>query len=77
MERVFENARAAYQILLAISVSVVINERSLIKLELILTFLRPTLGREQLNDLAFMCKEHEDLEVMYLDEMINSYENSA
>ena len=56
-EDVFPNLRVALQILIAIAVSIGSCEHLFIKLKLILTYLRTSMGLDRLSDLALLSIE--------------------
>ncbi|XP_057802667.1 uncharacterized protein LOC131017936 [Salvia miltiorrhiza] len=69
----FPNVSIAYRILLTIPVTVASAERSFSKLKLIKSYLRSTMSQERLNGLAVLCIEHEVLEKLDLEEIIDDF----
>lgn len=76
-EDVFPNLRVALQILLTISVSIIAScERSFIKLKLIFTYLRSTMGQDRLSDLTFLSVERDKFEMINFDDIIDKFASS-
>ena len=70
---VFPNLRIALQILLTIAVSIASCERSFSKLNLILSYLRSSMGQQRLDDLAQLSIERETLELIDFDDIIDRF----
>ena len=69
----FPNLRIALQILLTIAVSIASCERSFSKLNLILSYLRSSMGQQRLDDLAQLSIERETLELIDFDDIIDRF----
>jgi hypothetical protein len=70
---VFPNLRISLQILLTIAVSIASCERSFSKLNLILSYLRSSMGQDCLSDLALLSIERETLENINFDNVIDEF----
>ena len=70
---VFPNLRNALQILLTMSVSVASCERSFNKLKLIKLYLKSTMGRERLSNLAILSIEKSTLDSIDFDDIIDCF----
>ncbi|XP_020262945.1 uncharacterized protein LOC109838929 [Asparagus officinalis] len=69
----YPNVSIAYRILLTVPVSVASAERSFSKLKLIKTYLRSTMAQERLGNLAILSIEHEMLQNIDIDSIINDF----
>ncbi|XP_053147367.1 uncharacterized protein LOC128343036 [Hemicordylus capensis] len=72
-ESVFPNLRIAIQIMLTIAVSIPGCERSFSKLELILSYLRDSMGQGRVCDLALLSVEREEMEKTDFDPIIDQF----
>ena len=72
-EDVFPNLRVALQILLTMAVSIVSCERSFSKLNLLLSYLRSSMGQDRISDLALLSLEREVLDKINLDDVISQF----
>ena len=70
---VFPSLRTALRILLTIAVSTASCERSFSKLKLILSYLRASMGKKRLVDLAILSIERETLESTDFDDIIDKF----
>ena len=70
---VLPNLRISLQILLTIPVSIASCERSFIKLKLILSYSRASIGQDRLSDPALLSVERETLEKTDLDDVIDQF----
>ncbi|XP_052192318.1 uncharacterized protein LOC127801345 [Diospyros lotus] len=69
----FPNAYIAYRILFTIPVSVASAKRSFSKLKLIKSYLRSTISLERLNGLAILSIEHDLLDRLDYEDLINNF----
>ncbi|KAF7013689.1 hypothetical protein CFC21_027755 [Triticum aestivum] len=69
----YPNIFIAYRILFTVSVTVVSAERKFSKLELLKNYLRSTMTRERLNDLATLCMEKKLLDEIDIDPIISDF----
>jgi hypothetical protein len=69
----FPNANITYRILLTIPVTVASAERSFSKLKLLKSYLRSTMKRERLNDLAMIALESDLLEKINYESIIENF----
>ena len=72
-EGVFPNLRIATQIMLTISISIASCERSFSKLNLILSYLRASMGQDRLCDLALLSVEREEVERTNFEDIIDKF----
>ncbi|GBN94889.1 hypothetical protein AVEN_229659-1 [Araneus ventricosus] len=72
-ESVFPNLRIALQILLTITTSIARCKKSFSKLELILSYLRASMGQKRLCDLALLSIEKAVTEKTDFNEIINTF----
>ena len=69
----YPNVSIAYRILLTMPVTVASAERSFSKLKLLKSYLRSSMSKEKLNDLAILCIEKNMLENIDVNTIINDF----
>ncbi|KAK4873016.1 hypothetical protein RN001_015045 [Aquatica leii] len=70
---IFPNTSVVLRIFLTLPVTVSSNKRSFSKLKIIKNYLRTTMSQDRLSNLAFISIEHETVDTLDLNEVIDSF----
>lgn len=73
LQQQFINCHTALRIFLTIPVTTATNERSFSKMKIMKNYLRSTMGQQRLSDLSILSIEHDIVERLSFDEIINNF----